>query len=279
MIPFDFEYYRPNTLKEAFDCYWKLASAHKNPRYYSGGTELISMARVSSIVFDAVIDLKEIPECRQLALSNGEFVIGSAVTLTQIAEQPFYPLLSKTVKRIADHTIQGKLTIGGNLAGTIKYREAALPLMICDCNVKLMTQRGLTEVPFMQVFDGRLNLEEGEFLVSVSVGEYELHFPHCHVKKTKVDKIDYPLISMAATKAANRNGTVIRAAIAGYADRPVLLPADLLNDESMDLEKRIKKTIKTVNDECEGDLSGSKEYKEFVLENILGEMYREFADA
>ena len=54
-------------------------------------------------------------------LRDKKLVIGSAMTLTEIAEENLFPLLSRTVKRIADHTVQDKITLGGNIAGTIIY--------------------------------------------------------------------------------------------------------------------------------------------------------------
>ena len=58
-----------------------------------------------------------------------------AVTLTNIAEKNYFPLLSLAVKRIADHTIQDKITLGGNLLGTIIYKEAILPLLLSNSRV------------------------------------------------------------------------------------------------------------------------------------------------
>ena len=60
MIPFDFEYYKPDTLSKAYDCYITLGKENKKPIYYSGGTEIISMARTGSLEFGAAIDLKGI---------------------------------------------------------------------------------------------------------------------------------------------------------------------------------------------------------------------------
>jgi len=274
MIPFDFAYYRPETVDEAWGCYFNLVSANKKPLYYAGGTEIISMARVNSSVFDAVIDLKGIPACHQLTLQDGAFIIGSTQTLTRIAEFGAYPLLSQTVKRIADHTIQGQITIGGNLAGTVKYREAALPLMISNCRVKIMTRDGLLEMPFLQIFDGRLRLKEGEFLVSLTIDENDLQLPYNHVKKTKMAKIDYPLITLAAMK----KGPEIKAAMTGYGDKPLLLPADMLNNDSLPPAERITNMIKLLRDDCKSDLSGSKEYKEFVLQGILEQLFKNFAE-
>jgi CO/xanthine dehydrogenase FAD-binding subunit len=163
MIPFDFEYYRPDTLNEAIDIFNNISSSNKTPVYYGGGTEIISMARAGSIHFDAVIDIKNINECKILGIENNNLIIGSAITLTQIAESGYFPLLSEIVSRIADHTIQDKITIGGNLASTIIYREASLPLKLTNCRVKVLNNNGINEVQFSDVFDGRLHLQKVNF--------------------------------------------------------------------------------------------------------------------
>ena len=57
MIPYDFDYFLPDTWQEAVDIFHSLKAEGKNPLYYGGGTEIISMARVGSIRPDAVIDI------------------------------------------------------------------------------------------------------------------------------------------------------------------------------------------------------------------------------
>jgi len=269
MISFDFDYYRPSSLKEAVDCFYQLSSSGKNPMYYSGGTELLSMARAESIKFDAVIDLKEIPECLKMGTENGNLVLGSELTLTQIVEAGHYPLLCETAARIADHTIQGKITLGGNLAGTIKYREAALPLMLCDCMVHVMTQNGLNELAFKDVFDGRLRLAKGEFLVAFIINQDMVHLPYVHAKKTKMDKIDYPLITLAGHRREN----AIQAAVSGLSDTPMPIPNDVLSNTSLSIEERISKVIDQVKDMIVVDSLGSREYRIFVLRNMLSQMF------
>lgn len=63
MISFDFEYFRPDTIEEAINIFNNLADSGKKPVYYGGGSEIISLARVSQIEFKSVVDLKSIPEC------------------------------------------------------------------------------------------------------------------------------------------------------------------------------------------------------------------------
>lgn len=272
MISFDFDYFKPDTLDEAISCYHQLDADQKHPLYYAGGTEILSMARAESIHFGAVIDLKGIPECRYLGADNHRSVLGSCVTLTQIAESNPFPLLSETVSRIADHSIQDKITLGGNLAGTIQYREAALPLMITNSAVRLMTQNGLKEVSFSGIFDGRLKIQKGDFLVQILIDEIYLTLPYVHVKKTKFEKIDYPLITLCGIKNKQRIG----AAVSSVANAPLLLPSEPLNDQNLTAEQRVNETINQIRPAIQSDLSGSKEYREFVLKNELLQMFENF---
>jgi len=272
MTSFDFAYYKPDTLNETIECYNNLVSGNQSVLYYGGGTEIISMARAESIKFDAVIDYKNIPECNVLSIENDDLIIGSAVTLTTIAESCCFPLLGETVSRIADHTIQGKITLGGNLGSTIIYREAALPLMITNTRAKIITKDGLKELPFLQVFNGRLQLEQGDFLVQLLVDKNDINLPFNHVKKTKMDKIDYPLISMAA----NKKDSKIQAAVSGVGNMPILLSAEVLNNTAMSKEDRISEIVTQIGDLIISDIQGSREYRVFVLRNILSQMYENF---
>lgn len=128
MIPFDFEYYKPSTLADSIQLFHELDSLNKQPLYYSGGTEFISMARMHNVYSGAIIDVKAIPELNIYEINDDELIIGAALSLTRIAEEDLFPLLSLTVRRIADHTIQDKITLGGNITGTIIFRESVLPL-------------------------------------------------------------------------------------------------------------------------------------------------------
>jgi len=139
VIAHDFEYYKPEFLEEALEIYRVLESEGKKPVYYGGGTEIITMARVNNFFTKAVIDIKGIPECRKMEFEGDQLVIGAGVTLTDIGESGLFPMLGAAGGRIADHSVQGKITLGGNIAGTIIYHEAILPLLHA-----LRNQLGLT---------------------------------------------------------------------------------------------------------------------------------------
>ena len=277
MISFDFEYYKPTTVEEAIVLFNSLKSHSMKPIYYGGGTEFISMARMYNRYADAVIDIKGIPECNVFESKNGSLIIGSAITLTQISEKNYFPLLSLTVKRIADHTIQDKITLGGNLVGTIIYKEAILPLLLTNSELVIQGNVCRKTIQIMDLFHKEFNLAEDEIIVQVIIDERFISLPYSHVKRTKNEKIDYPLITMAALKDSDK----ISIAFSGLCEYPFrsLKIEEIVNDNSISRDERIKKSIENIPDKILHDISGSSEYRKFMLHNMLSELFDEFEGA
>ncbi len=267
MIPFKFEYYMPDTLQEAFELYSHIASQGKTPMYYGGGTEIITMSRANNIRMDAVIDLKGIPECCGIEMVGGRLIIGSAVTLSRISESGLFPLLGQTAARIADHTVQCRLTIGGNICGTIIYKETVLPLMVCESRVVIYGKGGKREVQINQVFDNKLRLQPGEILTGIMTDSCYCSLPYVHVKKTKSDKIAYPLLTVVAVKKDNN----IKAAFSGLSDHPFRSREieDCINDENLSDDDKVNRIIGLQQISILDDTEGSSGYRRFVLKNTL----------
>lgn len=267
MIPFDFEYYKPSSIVEAVDIFRLLDTQGKEPLYFSGGTEIITMARRSHIFTEAVIDIKGIPECNTLNIQNEKLVIGATVTLTQLRESNIFPLLGRAARKVADHTVRNKLTIGGNICGKIRFREAVLPFLISDSTVVLAGQTGIRNVPINQVFNKTLNLEKGEFLVQLVTDIGYSQFPFISIKKTKQEKSAYPLISIDSLKKDGQ----IRFAFSGVCPFPFRSSTieQVLNDNNIPLELRINKALSMLPAPINNNIEASAEYRKFVLRNTL----------
>lgn len=267
MIPFNFEYYKPDTVREAVKLFYKLEKLGKKPIYYGGGSEFISMARMNNVYTEAVIDIKGIEECNEYKIKKDKLIIGAGVTLTKVAVEGLFPLLSMAVKRIADHTMQGKITIGGNICGTIIYREAVLPLLVSNSEVVIANKDGERVESLMDIFKERLQLETGEMLVKIMIPKKFLNLPHVHVKRTKNEVIDYPLVSMVALKHDGE----INMAFSGLGDYPFrsIKLENIINHGETESKIKIARAIDVVENNIKGNLNGSKEYKKFMLFNIL----------
>jgi CO/xanthine dehydrogenase FAD-binding subunit len=276
MIPFDFEYYRPETLKEAVELYQNLNSRGLAPLYYGGGTEIISMARLNTVRTGAVIDIKAISECNVFEIKDQHLITGAAVTLTLLMESPLFPLLAKSGGRVADHTIRDKITLGGNLCGKIIYREAVLPLLLAESEVLITGPGGERRIKIQEVFQQTMRLAPGELVVQVITDAEFLSLAHDQVKKTRLDKVDYPLVTIATLKKEGR----IRVAISGlcaFPFRSILMEAEI-NNQELDLKARVNNAMRHLPAPVLSDIQGSAGYREFVFKNTLFRIVRELIE-
>ncbi len=274
MIPFDFAYYRPASLQETVLVYAQLKNDNQYPYYYSGGSEIITMSRAGSIRPDAVIDIKDIPECNVLEQKEGSLTIGAACTLSRIKESRLFPLLGLACGRIADHTNQCRITLGGNLCGTIIYREASLPLLLADADITLHGAQGQRTVPFHSVFDGQMNLLPGEFVVQVHIPLWALQTYHVHIKHTTNEMIDYPLVNITALWKENRMRIAFSGLVSGpFRDKQI---ETILNEHRTPITKRVKDAADLLPQTPRNDVEGSGDYRIFVLKNTLRTLLEEY---
>lgn len=273
MIPFDFIYVRPDTLTEAAAICAQLKAEAKEPLYYSGGSEIITMCRAGSIRPNAVIDIKCIPECNALTFSGDKLIIGACNTLSRIKESQMFMLLGKACGRVADHTNQCRITLGGNICGTIIYRETVLPLLISDAQVTLFGTNGSRTVPINSVFSQRMIVDEGEFVVSVHIPLWATQAKFFHIKKTTNEKIDYPLVNVTALV---KDG-LLRASFSGLCAYPFrsMEIEQVLNDKAVSVNARVLAVAAMLPDTALSDVAGSGAYRLFVLKNTLQSLLEE----
>jgi len=268
MIARDFAYAQPRTARQAVALFQEYAQ----PLYYGGGSEIITMCRAGVIATDGVIDLKQIPEMNVLGIQNEVLVIGGCVPLRAIKDGALFPLLGLICGRIADHTNQCRITLGGNLCGTIAYRETVLALLLTDAQVVLFGPGGERVVSVHAIFDqptGRLRLEPVEFVLQVRISADFLALPFAHIKKTAGEKIDYPLLSLSAIACPDG----IRFAFSGLLPHPFrsVEMEKALNDCSVGMDRRLDNALACLPGLPVTDYQGSGEYRRFVLRQTLGQ--------
>ncbi|MEH6889435.1 FAD binding domain-containing protein [Bacillus sp. JJ864] len=272
MIPFDFEYYRPDSIQEAIRLFHQLDQEGKKPLYYGGGTEIITMGRSQRIRTKAVIDIKDLPECNICEWKDDKLLLGATLTITSVQEAKVFPLLGETAGGVADRTARNKITIGGNVAGRIRYREAVLPFLLADSTFVIAGTEGIKYVPVHQAFVEKLQLQKGEFLVQMITERQYVTAPYYSVRKRQLEKIDYPLVTVAAIK----HGGEIRMACSGlcaFPFRSFQIEADL-NNKRIPFEKRIERALTHIPAPVLDDIRGSRAYRTFVFQDLL----RNFAE-
>ena len=181
MIPFPFDYYAPETAEEAVSTYFRLIKDKKKVIYYGGGTEITNRAKLQKLWFNAVVDIKAIPQCNILAFQGDHLIIGAAVTLSRICESDLFPFLRAISQRAATADAREKITIGGNLCGHTPYRETSLPLLLSNCEVLIAGEHGLRKQLLSEVFHNGIQLTPGELLVQLSVHQNNLALPYVKI--------------------------------------------------------------------------------------------------
>ncbi|MFP3390384.1 FAD binding domain-containing protein [Brevibacillus sp. SIMBA_040] len=267
MIPFDFDYVKPESIQEAISIFRQWEAEGKEPKYYCGGTEIITMARLSQLHTKGIIDIKGITDCQILDWHQDQLVIGSAVSLAQLEAVQYFPLLSRVCNRIADHTSRCKITLGGNICGKIMYRETVLPLLVSNAQLQIATESGVKQVSIHDVFERELKLLPHEFLLQITVDRQATKLPYQCEKRTKIDRIGYPIVSIAAIQ----NQGEIHIAFSGVCSFPFRSKEveHALKDQTLSLEERISSAILRFPESIISDQHASASFREFLVHNLM----------
>src|SRR2546430_29798 len=112
----DLRYEAPPTLQAAVAL---LAGATGPARVLAGGTDVIVQMETDLIEPTLLVDIKKIPEVRQITAENGGFRIGAAVPgmeiMSHAALNKAWPGVIDGVKLIGSIQVRGRASVGGNL--------------------------------------------------------------------------------------------------------------------------------------------------------------------
>ncbi len=267
MIPFEFEFYTPETVEEAVKVYMTAKSKGLLPMYYSGGTEFISRARRNEIQVDLVIDIKRIDACKLCKADEQELTLGAAVTLTEIIEADLFPLLSDVLLSIATRTARNKITIGGNMMSNLPYKEALLPFLLADSEVVIAGEQGIRQVNIHDVYTDRFSIAPEEWIVQIITNAKALQASYYHEKRTRQSQINYPLVT--ATSLFDSENT--RIALSGVSNNPIRVKQveDVANDLKKAKDVRVVEMVEALPTQIIDNQEGSSAYREFVLQGMF----------
>lgn len=268
MIPFDFNYYKPDTVDELLACVSSLKTERESFVYYAGGTELVTAFRKNKISTKNVIDLKGIQEICQIIVSEDFVTIGACASLNDLIECEALSPLHLILDKIADHTVRNALTIGGNLMGRLPYREAVMPLLSLDAEVVYYHEGSRVTEKLGKVFDKRMKLPADSCLYQIIVPKVPIKWQY-QTRITESVTVDYPILHLHGMGVESR----ITVALSGYSSFPVHVVLDIKDVENqthlkMTLLEHFEKLVKA------DDRSGEA-YRRHLLSLAIDEMLKE----
>jgi len=220
-----FDYYQPQSLKEAYRLMEKAAGSAK---YIAGGTDILWRIRQKAVEPDALISLRGIEGLKGIH-QNGGLSLGGMTLVREVERHSGiardYPALMQAASVLANPQIRNVATIGGNLCNAAPSADSAPPLLVMEAVLVLEGPGGRREVAVEQFFKGpgQAAMDKSEILTQIRVPGREPHTGSAFLKAGRL-KQDIALVNAAALVVMKGNTcTKCRLALGAVAPVPLRL--------------------------------------------------------
>jgi len=172
MIPAEFEYFAPASLKEALD----LLSTYKDDvKILAGGQSLVPLMKLRLARPRYIIDLNRIAAMNYIRLDGESLRIGALATHAEIEDsalvQKESSLLSQAAATIGDVQVRNQGTIGGSLAHADPTADLPAAMLALEAELKAVGPGGERWIKAEDFFVGFFTscLESNEILTEINV--------------------------------------------------------------------------------------------------------------
>jgi aerobic carbon-monoxide dehydrogenase medium subunit len=165
-----FEYACPTELSEAVAL---LAARNGDAKLLAGGQSLVPMLAFRLAAPTLLVDLRKLPELRNIEISSHGVVLGSMVRWCEILSdarlRTAHPLLRAAVIEVAHYQIRNRGTIGGSIAHADPAAEMPGIALVCEAEIATVGSAGARVVKATDFFIGPLMtvLEPDEIIVEI----------------------------------------------------------------------------------------------------------------
>lgn len=215
MKPSPFTYHRPASRTEMLS----LLQTLDNARLLAGGQSLMPMLNLRIASPDHLIDLNSVADLSDIDVADGHLRIGAMVrqrTLERSAVVGRHmPIFGEALRHIGFQQTRNRGTIGGSIAHMDPTAELPVVTLATDAMLVLESVRGQRAIAAESLSTGYLTtqIEPDEALVRIDVPVWTEHHGCAFEEVTRRGE-SFAIVSVAALVELNREGTVVRAAIA-----------------------------------------------------------------
>jgi len=274
IIPFEYEYYEPRSLKEALEL---LDKYRDQARILAGGTDLLVKMKARLVEPRVVINVKKIDGLRYI-VEDGELVrIGALTRLRDVENselvKKYIPALHDAVKSMGSIQIRNMATIGGNLCNASPAADTAPPLLVHNAKVVLSSVGGDRVLPLAEFFKGPglTVLKPNELLREIIV-EKSIAGSSAFKKVSRV-AVDLAIAS-AAVYVEVEDGFIrnARIALGSVAPKPLraVKTESLLRGLRID-SREVLNALKTIDEEISPitDVRSTSEYRRYASKVLV----------
>ncbi len=275
----------PKTLQEALEL---MADEKTRGVPLAGGTDLMVQWESGALPMpERVINVKSIPELREISEADNEVVIGGSVTHMELrqssAVRRAVPSLAEAAATIGGFQIQIMGTLAGSVANASPAGDLAPSLLITDGTVTLAGVRGEREVKLTEFWKGyrEIDRQPDELIVRFRLprlpeGHYESWRKLGARKAQAISKV------MGSSRGRMKDGVVscFKVALGSIAPTAVRLydveqwiVGQPIHDETLkEAEQRVADAVKPI-----GDIRSTAEYRKWVSGRLVRLFLEELA--
>ncbi|HDN76186.1 MAG TPA: xanthine dehydrogenase family protein subunit M [Acidilobales archaeon] len=226
IIPLDFEYFEPRTLKEVLDLLDKLRD---KAAILAGGTDLLVQMKIRRKTPKYLINIKKIPDLTFIKVEEGGLRIGAATKLRSIEKsnvvRDTYVALYEAIKSMGSVQIRNMATIGGNLCNASPAADTAPPLLVYEAKLRIVSLRGERLVPINKFFKGpgRTVMEPNELLTEIIIPKPPKNSGASFIKiaRTSMDLAKVNVAVLLKLKNSSRTIDDVKIALGAVAPTPM----------------------------------------------------------
>jgi aerobic carbon-monoxide dehydrogenase medium subunit len=217
--------HEPTTVEEAVE-----ALRHDGARPIAGGTALVQIVKQGLYDFSSLVSLRRVAGLQRIGPDGDELVIGAMATLWDVVAAPpvgaVAPGLTEAVRAVGNVRIRSMGTLGGNLCYADPHCDPPAALLVLGAHAIVASPGGRRSIALADYFRGYYETAQvpGELLVEVRIPRQAEGTRAVYVRYTFASEEDWPCVAVAAAARVEGRGFVgLRVALAGVADRPLLV--------------------------------------------------------
>ena len=268
------DYVKPGSIAEAVE-------ALKTPgaMLLCGGTDLLVKRRMGIVEPKLFVDISDLAPLRVLREADGAIEIGAAVPIAEIIASPLVheklPLLPRVLSKLGSLQIRNRASLGGNLVNASPAADSAIPLLLYEAQLALVSASGARNVPVEEFFrgPGKTVLQPGELIRAVRIPVPTSGFATFFHKVGRRKALTIAIASLGCLARVSAGKIAeIRIAAGSVAPTPIRLRRTeaLLTGAELSAET-IEQARDSAHDEVSpiDDIRGSAAYRRAVIGDLL----------
>ena len=208
------KYFRPAELQELLEVRKKYPEA----LIINGGTDIALRQTKKNEFFEEILDLSGIEELKYFNEDNGNYYIGSGLTLEELKHLSYskIPALNNVLKVFGSKQIRNSATLGGN-AGSASPIGDTLPVMFAlKALVKVKSLNSEKIIPVEEFITGyrKIKLEPDEIISEIIIPKIKSEVILKSYKVSKRKDVDISTVSSAFSLNKSGTGKIIEIILA-----------------------------------------------------------------